>query len=97
VVNPSELVELRAAAARMGFDLDEEQLADEELNPDGFAAATVKLDRAAREEFLSAALRIALADGDLHLAEIDLLRRFARALGCDRISVRGWELVGRDD
>jgi tellurite resistance protein len=91
IVNGLELSELRRLAAGIGVTLDENDLLfGEDLEPAGVAAG---LERAHAVSFLDAALRVALADGELHEAERAILLAFAHELGCSPSDLRGWHFI----
>lgn len=74
-----------------------------EVTPEALAQAVTRAigrspaDAGFRRAFLEAALRVALADRDLHIAESELLRHFARALDFPVAGLPGWELIGQGD
>lgn len=113
VVNAREADALRRAAESLGLlSLDEERLyAHPDVTAGALAEAIARAvvvaapyrtaEPATADEiaqfFLESALIVALADDDLHLAEVAVLREFARGLAADTASVAGWNLIGAED
>jgi tellurite resistance protein len=91
IVNGLELNELRRTAAGVGVTLDENDLLfGEDLEPPAVAAG---LGAEHAVPFLDAALRVALADGELHESEREILLAFARSLERDPAGLRGWQFI----
>jgi tellurite resistance protein len=107
VVKPEEMDSLRSASADLGLLLPDEEdlLFAEDVTADRLAEAVKGSAEVYRgggstpdeigRAFLEAALRLAIADGELVIEEVVMLRALAAALGLSTEEIAGWHLVDR--
>jgi tellurite resistance protein len=106
IVRPEEMESLRSTALDLGLTMpaEEDLLLAAEVTADVLAAAVTAGAGAYRaggsspdeiaQAFLDAALRVAVADHELVIEEVAVLRELAAAIGAPTEQLAGWQAVG---